>query len=413
MKFVYSVTVAFIGLLAMAIWFAVRPHGPSTVEVSTDAEFARALRSAGGGETIVLRPGTYGRHQLPKPYAARLTIRGADRRAVQVGGFSTFEDATPRTAAANVLITDMTISTRDRNMDAIRINRYAHDIAVSDVTIRGGRHSISINAQPYGGEQWPFNISVRDSDLFGSWGDLVQIAGGRHLLFERNFIHDPLDNPDDHVDGIQSIASDALRIVANSFTEPSEGTTGVNQAIILGRADPYDPALSVRNSYVANNLVYGWRGSGILLAGTSSTWVVNNTSVPHSGQSGFVTAEKSPQGRGGSSEDWFNSGLKVWNNIFNKVKVSTDSGPGPVFNSNNLILTDSQRFGANCIVGLAHFVTVDPASRQRYTLQRSSPAVNSGAMTPDGLTPETDLGGRRRQGLPDRGAREYLGSPPS
>jgi hypothetical protein len=83
---------------------------------------------------------------------------------------------------------------------------------------------------------------------------------------------------------------------------------------------------------VANNLVYGWRGSGILLAGTETTWVVNNTSMPYSGQSGFVAVNKDPSVSGGTAEVWYNSDLKVWNNIFNKVSV--DSEPDPMFKSN-------------------------------------------------------------------------------
>jgi hypothetical protein len=394
-----SLLVVFTGLLGL------RLDAKTTLEVSTDKELEMALRRVTGGETIILQRGRYGFHYLGKPYASPVTVRGVDRDGVQVQGFSTVADADAGTAAANIVIRNMTIAGPDGGRDAIRINRGAHHIVLEDLTIRGGKHCVNINGYPYGGVTWPQDITVRNSDLSHSLGDVVQIAGGRNLAFQHNFIHDPQDNPGDHVDGIQAIASDDLKIVGNSFTEPPTGTTGVNQAIILGRADPYDRALTVRKSYVANNLIAGWRGSGILLGGTEITWVVNNTSMPYRGQSGFVTVEKNPSARGGTAEAWENAGLKVWNNIFNKV--STDSRSDPLFGSHNLITERGAQYGSSPLTGRARFVTTDPTSPERYQLKATSPAVDSGITTPDGMTPNTDLDGLSRSGLPDRGAREY------
>jgi hypothetical protein len=385
--------------------FLVRTGDRTTIEVGTDKQLQKALERVTGGETILLQPGRYGFHQLRKPYASPVTVRGVDRGGVQVQGFSTVADADAESAAANVVIRDMTIAGPDDSRDAVRINRGAHHIVLEDLTIRGGQHCLKINAYPYRGVAWPHDITVRDSDLSQSLGDVIQITGGRNLVFEHNFIHDPQDNPSDHVDGIQAIASDDLKIVGNSFTEPSAGTTNVNQAIILGRADPYDQELSVRKSYVANNLIAGWRGSGILLAGTETTWVVNNTSMPYQGQSGFVTVDKDPSLSGGTAEAWRNTDLKVWNNIFNKV--SGDSGLDAVFASHNLVTTGGAGYGDNLLTGRARFVTADPTNPERYTLKATSPAVDSGITTPDGMTPSVDLDGLSRRGPPDRGAREY------
>jgi hypothetical protein len=406
-RFPYRSVIMLLGALVavLAGTLALRTGARTTLEVGTDKELEKALERVTGGETILLQPGRYGLHYLRKPYTSPVTVRGVDRASVQVQGFSTVPDADAETAATNVVIRDMTISAPDGGRDAIRINRGAHHIVLEGLTIRGGRHCLNINAYPYVGVTWPRDITVRNSDLSGSLGDVVQITGGRNLVFQHNFIHDPQDNPGDHVDGIQAIASDDLRIVGNSFTEPSAGTTDVNQAIILGRADPYDQALTVRRSYVANNLIAGWRGSGILLAGTEITWVVNNTSMPYPGQSGFVTVEKDPSSSGGTAEAWRNSDLKVWNNIFNKV--GADSGSDPVFASHNLITTPGAGYGENLVTGRARFVTTDPANPERYKLKAMSPAVDSGITTPDDMTPGADLDGLSRMGLPDRGAREY------
>jgi hypothetical protein len=393
----------------IAVILVLKATAKITIEVSTDQELKLALERATGGETIVLQPGRYGFHYLPKPYASRVTVRGVDRGGVQVEGFSTVANADATTAAANVLIRNMTISGSDRSRDAIRINQGAHNIVLEELTIEGGHHCVNINAYPYSGATWAHDITVRDSDLSRSLSDIVQITGGRNIVFEHNFVHDPQDNPDDHVDGIQVIGSDDLKIVGNFFTEPAAGASGSNQAIILGRADPYDRSLMVRKSYVANNLISGWRGSGILLAGTEITWVVNNTSMPYQGQSGFVTVEKNPSNSGGTAEAWYNTDLKVWNNIFNKV--GTDSELDPVFVSNNLITEGAGGYGQYSLTGRARFVTTDPTSSERYKLKATSPAVDSGTTTPDGMTPQTDLDGLSRRGLPDRGAREYLTPP--
>jgi hypothetical protein len=53
-------------------------------------------------------------------------------------------------------------------------------------------------------------------------------------------------------------------------------------------------------------------------------------------------------------------------------------------------------------------VTTDPTRPERYELEATSPAVDSGIITPDGMTPNTDLDGHLRTGMPDRGAREYV-----
>jgi hypothetical protein len=399
--------VIILGLL-LALFAGVLALRPSTrtLEVGTDKELDMALERATGGETVVLKRGRYGFHQLRKPYGSPVTVRGVDRDDVQVEGFSTVADDDTTTAAANVVLRNMTISGPDGGRDAVRINRGAHHVVLEDLTVRGGQHCVNINAYPYRGVDWPRDITVRNSDLSHSSSDVVQITGGRNLVFEHNFIHDPQDNPDDHIDGIQAIASDDLKIVGNSFTEPPAGTTGVNQAIILGRADPYDQVLAVRRSYVANNLIAGWRGSGILLAGTEITWVVNNTSMPYPGQSGFVTVAKDPGASGGSAEAWDNTGLKIWNNIFNKA--SADSGSGPVFASHNLVTDRGSGLGDNPLTGQAGFVTTDPTRPERYELEATSPAVDSGIITPDGMTPNTDLDGHLRTGMPDRGAREYV-----
>jgi hypothetical protein len=402
-------TAGHLAIIALALmvscFFIVRASARAVIEVGTDAELDIALGQATGGETILLRPGNYGFHYLPKPYAARITIRGAKRHQVRIDGISTFAAATVDTAAANVLITNLTISSPDDSRDALRINRYSHDIEIAGVTIHGGERCIGINASPYGQEMWPHDITVRDSDLSGSTSDLVQVVGGRDVALRQNFLHDPADNPNDHVDGIQSVASDGLEIVANSFTEPAEGATGFNQAIILGRADPFHATLAVRNSYVANNLIYGWRGSGILLAGTTDTWVVNNTAMPYSGQSGFVTVTKSPSTSGGTAEAWHNTNLRVWNNVFNKVQA--DSGPGPVFNSNNSVVEARIPYGENPSMGDPGFLSTGGSGPDKYELRNGGSAVDSGIVTPDGRTPRTDVDGLTRDALPDRGAQEY------
>lgn len=395
----------------------------TVITVTNATELDTALRNATGGEIIELRAGTYGVHYLPKPYASTVTIKGADgqRANVKVGGFKTYSNPGSTTLAANIVITNMTITGLNTGTEgAVRINKGSHDIKLEQVTINGGTRNVVMNAYPYDestGVVWPYNITIADSDLSQSGGDNVQITGARNVVIRNNYIHEPKDVPSDHVDGVQLIASDKVYIIGNTFRDVATGTVGPNQAIMVGRSEPFVSYLNITNTYIANNLIFSWRGSGIIVAGTTNTYIVNNTAVDMvNNGGGFYTAIKDPAVKGGTASDWYNNNLQVWNNIFSQTNITRTGQPAtsyPAYESNNMITTSGTgTLGTNLIVGDPQFVTKDYTSLDKYKLRSGSLAINSGVLhgtSPYG-TPTFDIDNLTRDSTPDRGAREYGGT---
>jgi hypothetical protein len=135
-------------------------------------------------------------------------------------------------------------------------------------------------------------------------------------------------------------------------------------------------------------LIYGWRGSGILRAGTADTRVVNNTAMPYSGQSAFLTVNKSPGASGGTAEAWYNTNLRIWKSIFNKVyRVHADSGPGLVFNSNDSVTEGSTPYGQNSSTGDHGFLSPSGPAQTRTSCGTGARQLTAASVTPDGTTP--------------------------
>jgi hypothetical protein len=164
-------------LVVMTAILALRAGTRTTLEVGTDAELKMALERATGGETIVLRPGGYGlqypsKAQRLSGHRPRSRPKHRAGRRVQHASRCRCQDG--RGQHPDHQHDDLT---PDDERDAVRINRGSHHIEIAEVTIQGGRHCVDINAHPYGPATWPHDITVRDSDLSRSLGDVVQITG--------------------------------------------------------------------------------------------------------------------------------------------------------------------------------------------------------------------------------------------
>jgi parallel beta-helix repeat protein len=223
----------------------------------------------------------------------------------------------------------------------------------------------------------------------GGYIDIVQIDGVRNMTLEDNYIHDPAVNSD-HNDGIQSTASDGLKIQRNIFT--ARGVAGPDQGIILGHADPGDPYgyRKVTNTEVVNNLVHHWRGLGIVLGGTDATSVVNNTAY-HNGDgtwAGFTMSAKN------NPSVYQNVGAKLANNIFNRMSVGSRS-VRPTIETHNLVRSGGS--GTSLLTG-------DPLFSAGYRLKFTSPAINTANPR---YAPTIDREKMPRDRRPDRGAYEY------
>ncbi|RKS68519.1 parallel beta helix pectate lyase-like protein [Motilibacter peucedani] len=401
-------------MAATTLSAAAAPAYASTT-LKPGADVLKALGSAKKGTTITLASGSWSALWLDKWTTKKLdltgvTLRGASRTGVVVHGLTL-------KGVKGLTVTNLTLANSSSAPESVvRISDGSSHLVFDHVTVKPKAHSgfdiwkktsyvtvrasivdgrgvtgklatngtaraISVNGAPYDLGSWPSNLTFSGNDLFGAGSDIITIAGGKHVVISGNRIHDPQKNAD-HNDGIQSVGSDDLKIVGNRFWAP--GPNGPDQAIMLGPNRSVS-TLRVSGTYIADNLVTAWRGSGINLVSTKATRVINNT-VGAMGTSGS---------RGSSLVKSGNSGLQVVNNILFKVY-----GSGAVARQDH-----------NCIADGATSKDIKTSSPgydtgNDFKLLASSRCRNNADSS---AATKTDVGNRSRDAKPDRGAWEYVG----
>jgi hypothetical protein len=382
-------------------------------DVYEGGSIAAAVEAANGGDIVVVHGGTYPQVVLSKQFAVPVIIRGAPREDVTVGGFSVASGAGYRisglkTNGGTVVFNgghDVAFSniscTLPADVDNATSCFYLHDssynLTIANSTLRGGWvgiHVYSPNAGP--GAGWVRNVTISDNDISGAAIDDIHLDGVDGAVITHNAIHDPQANTQ-HNDGIQTQASNNLRIERNTFwftTVPPGPNIGT--AIMLGNLPAVLPDRKVTNTFVVNNLVAHWQpGRALILDGTEATWIVNNTFVdngtPLANDASITVAH---QGAAGGQ----NPGLEIWNNILKSVYYEPGAVP-PAFFDTNLVLNRAS--GARG----SHVVVVSPRflNRTTYALAATSRARKRG-LKREG-TPGVDIDGRRRPLPPGLGAR--------
>jgi hypothetical protein len=356
---------------------------PRTTDVYPGESIQEAISSATPGARIVVHGGRYPVQRLDKAFDRAVTVQAARGERVRMDGFI----LTP--PASNIVLRGFLIEPPDGAV-GLQVRSGISRIVVSECRITGGQFGIRFA----GGDPpfWPRDVLVHKSEVSGAEVDNVQIDGATNATFTRNWIHDPQVNGR-HNDGIQSLASEGLRISGNVFSFRTRGPNGPNQAIILGRADPPVDGRLVTHSEIVNNLIARWWGAGITLAGTGSTTVVNNT-VADSGLYGrdaslVLSAKHDPA-------TFANTDLHVRNNIFYRVRVVAGA-VRPAVDSHNLVQVGGA--GTSLIRASPRF-----ADRRTYHLTSKSPAVGTAAAR---YAPRVDLWGGVRGERPDRGAIQF------
>jgi hypothetical protein len=375
--------------------------------VQPGESFAPAVSASAAGDTVVVRNGTYSAQTLSGLAKKDVTLIGESRAGVVVKGLlvhnssglhvsrmSLLNDSSSGSSVVRVVNGSNDIVLSDlhvapRAYSGVEIASNAHHVTVRNSTITGqhvtgtlASNDTSRGVNIKGGtgtrDTWVHDISVIGNDIGYAGADIIQIGGAYNVLIQGNVLHDPQEN-DVHNDGVQTYGSDNLRIIGNRFY--AGGAQGGPDQAMMIRSHPSISNLKVTNTYIANNIIAGWRGSGIVVAAeTWNTTVVNNTGW----------------GNGGASLAVVNAvnNMKVFNNVFDKVYLS---GSNPSMYNN--CISSGPSGSAN--------ISADPqfADRTWYRLKASSPCVNHG--TPNGA-PGTDFGGAPRDAAPDAGAWEVV-----
>jgi chitodextrinase len=357
-----------------------------TLDVYSGGDIGAAITSAAPGTTtIVVHSGTYPKLAVSRQFSSMTSVEAAPGASVTIQGIRL-------NGAAFLSFSGFNINSGSNSVENVEVYGAAHDIAITNNRITGGRFGVYVVPAP--GVPWPHDVTVRDNEISAAYIDDMQIDGVKNMIIQHNLIHDPQVNGQ-HNDGIQVIAGDGLTITENTIRFVSyNGSGGPNQGIILGRADPFNAALYVNNVVVSSNLIDHWEGTPIILAGVSNVSVVNNTGYD-SGQGGTwsafdMTAKNDPS-------HFDNTGVQVWNNIFSRMTIGNGSS-SPSYCGYNLVWPSG---GNTCG---QYLETVDPqfVDHTNYALGSTSPAINSGSNRVG--TPPVDMIGTP-YGIPDRGAR--------
>lgn len=292
------------------------PGPPPAAVLLPGTAWAPALRDVPPGAVVHLGAGTHTVQDLEGVRTSGVLVRSAPGADVVVTGLSLRD-------CSGLDFTGFTVvSPPDLERSAVHVTGDSHDVRFLRLTVRpvgdDARSGVEVAATGEGDpprdvvvrdcridgrdargpssrgvlvrgpdappSSWPRRITIVRNDIGYAWADLVQIGGGVDVTVVDNLLHDVVDD-DEHNDGVQSYASLRLRISGNRIW--AGGTpSGPDQGVILGGV-PDSGHFEVVDSLVENNLVVGWRGQGITLAGTSRTRVRSNT-VAGVGGTGLV-----------------------------------------------------------------------------------------------------------------------------
>jgi myo-inositol-hexaphosphate 3-phosphohydrolase len=406
-----------VGLTALALALPLTsPHasaGTGVVrKVAPGQSLAAALKASAPGDTVELQNGSHAAQWLDAMVLSGVTLRGQSRTGVTVNGL-VFRGVSGLTVRSMTVTNDASgtqsavrVSDGSRNMSFEELTVAPRTLSAFDVWAKsshislrnstlsgtgvtgtkatnGTSRGVRINGAPYDLASWPTDITIAANDISGFGSDLIQIAGGQRVAIEDNNLRDPQIN-DDHNDGVQTFGSNDLRIERNRFSAP--GPNSPDQAIMV-RHHPTSSKLRVSRTTIANNVVTTWRGTGINVASSDGTVLVNNTV----GRTGNSTSPGSSLALSGTLSD-----LRNVNNIYHRIHVSGSPNRGD--ERHNCVRSGGTGPG---------LITTDPQFADTETLRLAPTSPCRDAGTTEGA-PTHDITGRPRDARPDIGAYEVV-----
>lgn len=355
-------------------WFGRVYTAGAPYAVGTSDTIGEALMVCGTSD-VSLAAGTHTLTEtITRAKTGRLVVNGngvsvpkiifANCRGLILDGVNLSSSGSTFDACSDITIRNQTASV-DTDDALYELHSSANDITIEDSTLSGGTWCIRTSASTGSQTNWPQNLVVQRCDISGAVTDCIQINGlksdlqadgfyGSRII--DNMIHDPVIDLSGaaHNDGIQGIGVNGLTIARNEiYCANASSLNGPNQGIIIGHADPKTATQTVSNVDVFSNLVHHWQGgSGITFSGTTDCRLANNTSVLNGTGSdhGFSISAKS------NPTDFDNTGLEVWNNIFDKEQLVSGSSQ-PDYHDYNLIYPNGT---SGVTLGSHDLTSVDP-----------------------------------------------------
>jgi len=262
-----------------------------TVTPDTDAATIRnALNACSAGDTLIVEPGDYGTQQYIGNYKPEGEV------TIVFPSQTWFESILQLVDCHSLTIENLWQRIQSNNSQpSIRIKVNASDS--KNITIRNCRidaqyakHGIEIEGVSGSElpEDWPDGVTIENTEIYSSNGDLIQVSGVNHLIVRDCYLHDPIiaQGTSDHIDGIQVIRGRSIYILDNWITFVESAPTYVrnpsgpnpHQGVILSTVN----SQTISHFEIRNNRFVDWDpGTPIIVSGTgvSDGTVCGNTLV--------------------------------------------------------------------------------------------------------------------------------------
>lgn len=293
----------------------------ATIRVTTQAELLSALKTATGGDTLLLADGDYGQITLKNTFGSPVTIKaendqGATFTKLSLSGASNLSfDGLHLDGGFNASNFSSNISLTNIDSENVLYFRDVSNLVVDKVTATGGQYGILLNTVQ--------NFSVTNSTFGNVTEDVMRITGNSYNgLIENNALVDTVAAYPTHPDLLQFFAANGctphdITIRGNLFyDDPNTGSISA-QGIFM--SDPSSVDGGYKNILIEDNLINVSSPNSIYINGGQQNVVVqNNTLMPGAGDGGAIIrlAEKSGMD---------NSGTTVIGNITKLIRDETGS----------------------------------------------------------------------------------------
>ncbi len=257
--------------------------------VTTQSQLQSVMKTAKGGDTIMLADGKYGAVYINNDYTSKVTIRAENAQK------ATFDKLTIK-GATNITVDGLQIhdgvgieggsahiGVRNTTIDEILYCRNVNGLVVDNVDVSGGRFGMLLNSIQ--------NFSVTNSTFGKVTEDVMRITGNSYNgVIENNVLADTIAKYPTHPDMLQMFAVNNVTphdIVIRGnvfFDNPATGSVGA-QGIFMSDAG----SGGYRNILIEDNLINVSSPNSIYVNGGQSNVVIkDNTLMPNSSDGGAI-----------------------------------------------------------------------------------------------------------------------------
>lgn len=320
----------------------VDPIPDNAIYVSNDAELKEALADATGGETIILKDGTYSAISSTRDFEDAITIKaenhlGASIESITLKNAQGFAvDGLDIPGGMSVRDNSSEISVSNSKIGTLLYFRDASYITVHNNEIAADGSGLILNST--------HDFTVTHNNIHDAVEDLIRVTGNSYNgLVENNIVSDLLPSLNGNAHG-EKTHSDLFQFLAGKdgtphditirqnlfYDDPDTGDFG-GQGIFV--SDP--GAGGYRNILIEDNLISVASPNSITINGGQENVVVqNNTLMPSNGVGGAII-------RLGDKAGMDNSGTSVKDNI---VKVIGDETGHSEIDGNHIYGRDTDAF---------------------------------------------------------------------